>query len=216
MPTKDEALDLLQTLLDREYVTGWWETSPVANVRDPQQDPGGTFYALTPAGQQEAGAFRLLIDSEAGRQRTREFGRILVDRETAELGFRVILPTYLPDEIDPLPDLIVRDEEVAINYSYVIVIEEAVREFSADYEIREQRRYEETVAGTTVRVAERQHTSISAQLAWEWEQQGIRLRLHINVLERVPVTQAEFKYAVIDDEAREEARRIAQSMIGQV
>lgn len=220
MPTKDEALDLLQVMLDSGFVIGWstkdFQSRPtsVTDVRNPDQDPGGTFYALTPTGRAEAAIFKSLIDSEEGRRRTREFVRQFVDREAAELSFRVLLPTYLPEGVDPLPDLIVRDDDVSINYDG-IVIEEALREFAETYDTPEQRLYEDLIQGITICVAERQLTSISAQLAWEWEQPAIRIRLHINVLERVPATQAEFKYAVIDESHREEARKIAQSMIEQ-
>ena len=138
-----------------------------------------------------------------------------MDRESAELPFRVLLPTYLPGEVDPLPDLIVRDDDVSINYDG-IVIEETAGEFGENYDVHDQRLYNEQIEGSAIRVAERQHSSISAQLAWECEQPGIRIRLHLNVMEPVPTTQAEFKYAVIDDSHREEARKIARSMIEQV
>ncbi len=75
-------------------------------------------FALTEAGDHEAFAFTELLDSDYGRRKSAEFAARYVAEHTGDLPFSVVVPSWVPDSFDPVPDVITYPESAAVTLRY--------------------------------------------------------------------------------------------------
>ena len=213
LPTYEEGLESLQNLAESGYV----DTGAVVNFRDSNIDRWRTPVSLTARGEEEAKVFNAMLQSEEGRRKTFDFAETDVTKSTAHLPFTPMVPKYLPDSVDPLPEVSVTDDSVTLDYNRVVV-QQGRGELPSRHNVppNDELLREESTQRTAISVAERHVTSVWAEIELTWRNRDTFVRLTFIKIDYQPTAQASFTYAVIDESMREEARKIARSMIEQV
>jgi hypothetical protein len=128
----------------------------------------------------------------------------------------VVIPTYLPSVVDPVPEVRANEMGVVLDYWHVLAEETTTHFSGSSIAPNSEKNQQSTIGAFDVAEAEREVTSLWAQIEFVWKYKEVAFRVSYNKHEWVPKTQAEFKYATIDDRMRKEARKIAESMIEQL
>jgi len=112
LPTYKEARLAAQALIDAGYASAYRDDnalgrrSRINDLNAFMLDDWETILELTDKGAYEAKLFRDLVTSAEGRAKSMEFAVQYVARQTTSLPFKVIIPNYIPEVFDPLPDVI--------------------------------------------------------------------------------------------------------------
>jgi len=264
-PTLNDARATLQQLLDQGKLVAWRESEGLfrgphelrnvqkANLWDQflQKDaaPDLTTFELTDEGLRGADAFEDFLYSLEGRKRSMEFALRLFQEETAGLNFKAMLPQYIPEELDPLPETTVflESDTVTIRYSGPgidqVFIDQTKQDIGEDDggDFQSETTREERIGQMLLSVRERQISRSWVELSVSWDTGPIAYRVSYHrstsavpdldeeqftrpddQLTDIMITddtsdQAEepLEPAVIDEQMREETRKIVASMISQ-
>ena len=240
-----EAVDLAQTLLDSGYLVAWryddqGKQRDVTDLRKHQHMADEVAFAVTDAGEREAERFAELLNGHEGRRKSFEFAANYVARETRGFPFTVAVPYWLPDNFDPVPDVIAYPESAAVTLRYYenlddqIFIDETTGELGEDDdEYDSETIRQDKIAGAAVTVRELQLTSQWAEIRIDWSVGQLSHRLSYHRSEGIPPdaelaegetdesladipadpTYAAPRSAEIDDAMRSDARRVVASII---
>ncbi len=226
VPSEAELRDTLQRLRERGYLEAMGceicGVTTVGDLHDAEIDQWETDLTATPSGVAAALPFRRLIESEEGRRMAADFVRRYIDEQRASLPFEAVVPSWMLADEAFLSELEVGDDDLfSLQYRRGpdwIVIEQSSNDIQDEFvgpNSEPLSARSQTLHGVELSLREYQLTSIWARLIANWTLGQIYCRI---VIERNHDVGAypEWKPAAIDDSIREEALKIAQSMIEQV
>ncbi len=187
-PPRD-AVDRAQTLLDSGYFVAWkyddqGKQRDVTDLRKHLHMPDEVEFALTGPGEREAERFAQLLNGHEGRRKSFEFAAGYVARETHDFPFIVAVPYWMPNNFDPVPDVITYPESAAVTLRYYedlddqIFIDETTGELGEDDdEYDSEVITQDRIAGVAITVRELQLTAQWAEVRTDWRQGPVSFRL---------------------------------------
>ncbi len=202
LPTRAKVRDLVQGLIDKGYVIAWFEPDrwpprrqKLRKIREASlldklavYDPAEeTTFELTDEGAREAERFEDFAHSSEGRRLSIEFARRWISKETEALAFSVVVPDYVPESIDPLPDIAVNLEVDTITLRYhgdtfdQIFVDQTTHELGEDdVQFESEVVKDDRIAGVHISARERQITAtwVEISMGWDMGQVAYRVSYH--------------------------------------
>jgi len=254
LPPFEDSVSSLQLLLDEGYIEAWRNVRdrngevakevPVDNLRGwridlresfpiGRMDPWETFVTITSEGEAEARQLTDRLEGAAGHSVTIEFVKRYVSDRIQELPFQPVVPFYLPDEIEPIPFILIHPEKNGLTIEYPgdgnnpIYVDESILEFAEEErDSFSEVAYVDRIGNVSATVRERQLSPEWAELSMSWKSGAVSYRLSCHRKASQPPEDLKDaadealalnpKPAVVDDELRHEARRIAESIADQI
>jgi hypothetical protein len=193
----------------------WRHGGPVGHMLPGYSGLDSEGLALTDAGKREAKLIDSWLYNEDLVSRAAQFARSYVLGCTRDLRLLPPIPTYLPRGMSPLPEVEIEGQQVRLRYysdDCHVIVEQTTREPDLWLALPEAA-HEETVAGLPMFVKEGQMTSIWATMTFQWEADAVFCRATFNWIDRVSLGRPAPSPVVLDDDKRQEARKLVSSIV---